>query len=217
MSESIVYKIENKLNGKIYIGSTKNKEKRWRDHKSALRSNRHINPHLQNAWNKYSSDNFEFSVLEKVDSEDNLLDCEQSYLDKRNPEYNIAVDAKAPTKGRERSEKTKRKLSRAQKGKRHSEECKRKISKALNGENNPMYGRQRSKEVREKMSRNHANFTGENHPTSKLTKKKVKVIKYLLEGGQFTYEQIGKMFGVTRQAIFSISMGRNWGHVKITS
>ena len=36
-----VYQIVNKLNGKIYIGSSKNMEKRWHKHKRLLMSGKH--------------------------------------------------------------------------------------------------------------------------------------------------------------------------------
>jgi group I intron endonuclease len=76
-----IYKIVNKINGKYYIGSTKNFILRWeRDHKPSLRKGNHHNIHLQHAWDKYGEIAFEFLVLEKV-SNDNLLIIEQKYLD----------------------------------------------------------------------------------------------------------------------------------------
>ena len=47
-----IYKIINKVNGKYYVGSSLNINKRWSVHKSALSKNKHHNDHLQNAWNK---------------------------------------------------------------------------------------------------------------------------------------------------------------------
>lgn len=44
-----VYKIINTINGKIYIGSSKDIDRRWSEHVRALELNAHINPHLQNA------------------------------------------------------------------------------------------------------------------------------------------------------------------------
>ena len=60
-----IYKIENKFNGKVYIGLTTKSEVgiRWNQHISALKSDRHTNPHLQNAWNKYGHLNFDFTII----------------------------------------------------------------------------------------------------------------------------------------------------------
>ena len=58
-----IYKIVNKINGKYYVGSSKDViNYRWIHHKRALRSNRHKNDYLQNAWNKYGEDNFEIII-----------------------------------------------------------------------------------------------------------------------------------------------------------
>ena len=62
--ESGIYKILNNINGKIYIGSTKNFNKRWVTHKYLLRLNKHENKHLQYAWNKYGEVHFEFIKVE---------------------------------------------------------------------------------------------------------------------------------------------------------
>jgi len=42
-----IYKIRNKQNNKVYIGSAVDIKKRWRDHKWNLKENKHHNPHLQ--------------------------------------------------------------------------------------------------------------------------------------------------------------------------
>ena len=48
-----VYKIENSVNGKYYIGSSNNIYRRWKEHIKLLNKNNHHSPHLQFAWNKY--------------------------------------------------------------------------------------------------------------------------------------------------------------------
>ena len=53
-----VYQIKNTLNGKAYIGSSKNIKRRLGIHRSMLRRGTHRNPHLQNAWNKYGESAF---------------------------------------------------------------------------------------------------------------------------------------------------------------
>jgi hypothetical protein len=60
----IVYKIQNKLNGKIYIGKTTNEKRRLSDHKSLSKKTK---TKFYNAVRKYGWDNFEYSIIEKID------------------------------------------------------------------------------------------------------------------------------------------------------
>ena len=45
-----IYRIRNILTGKFYIGSSIDIERRWHEHRLHLRTDRHANKHLQNAW-----------------------------------------------------------------------------------------------------------------------------------------------------------------------
>lgn len=65
-----VYSIRNLVNDKRYIGITNNIKGRIYYHKYELRNNKHKNLKLQRAYNKYGSDNFEFSILEEIDTHD---------------------------------------------------------------------------------------------------------------------------------------------------
>lgn len=76
-----VYQIRCIPNGKIYIGSAVDLRDRWDHHCQSLRSGAHRNRHLQNAWDKYGETNFEFSILELVDTAD-LLSAEQEWIDR---------------------------------------------------------------------------------------------------------------------------------------
>ena len=102
--KSGIYKIINKVNGKYYVGSSQNIRNRWYRHKSNLNKNKHWNKYLQNAYNKYSINNFEYIIVESVSDISKLLEVEQRYLDecKNNPDnnYMIAYDATAPMRGR---------------------------------------------------------------------------------------------------------------------
>lgn len=80
-----IYLITNKINGKKYVGSTHDFISRWRGHKSMLNRGVHFNNHLQNSWNKYGENNFEFSVLEALDES---IDNFEQYLIERE-EFNI--------------------------------------------------------------------------------------------------------------------------------
>lgn len=80
-----VYSITNTLNGKKYIGSTrKSFLTRLKQHCQKLNNNKHHCEHLQNAWNKYGEENFEFSILEIVTNFSELLDKEKYYIQQYN-------------------------------------------------------------------------------------------------------------------------------------
>jgi group I intron endonuclease len=76
-----VYMIHCFGNGSIYVGSSKNIEKRLSDHKSQLRHNYHKQQILQSTWNKYGESSFVFLAVAYCDSEIEYLLLEQQLLD----------------------------------------------------------------------------------------------------------------------------------------
>lgn len=73
-----VYKIENIVNNKFYIGSTKNFIARKQSHIYSLKRGCHQNPHLQRSFDKWGVENFKFTIL--LETED-WLEEEQKLLD----------------------------------------------------------------------------------------------------------------------------------------
>lgn len=139
--KSGIYTIKNIINGKIYIGSAVNIEKRLYAHKWALQGSNHCNIHLQRAWDKYGESSFSFEkylICEKK----NLIFYEQLTIDAsivrygRENIYNLCLTA-GSTLGRKHSEATKIKIGLTSKGRwtgrHHTEETKRKMSKAQKG------------------------------------------------------------------------------------
>lgn len=61
-----VYLISNNVNGKCYVGSTIYLDQRRKQYFIRLEHNKHVNKHLQNAYNKYGREAFEFEVLENI-------------------------------------------------------------------------------------------------------------------------------------------------------
>lgn len=59
-----IYKITNKISGKIYIGETKEEdvERRWKGHINAIKHDRGC-PAFQDAVRKYGIDNFKFEIV----------------------------------------------------------------------------------------------------------------------------------------------------------
>lgn len=158
MSENCsgVYSITNTLNGHVYIGSAVNISRRWSQHTLLLNRNCHHSGHLQNAWNKYGSDNFEFTVLEYCEI-DYLTRCEQFYIDSEYPAYNMSptagsnlgikfsVEARANMSeahlgksGRKHTEATRLKISEAHKGMHPSVEARANMSEVQKGNTNSL-------------------------------------------------------------------------------
>ena len=84
-----IYKITNITNNKIYVGSSSNLKSRKNQHFKSLRDNKHFNKHLQNSYNKYGQSNFEWTILEYIERQENkkelkgsLLEKEQYFIDK---------------------------------------------------------------------------------------------------------------------------------------
>ena len=74
MKKSGIYRIVNKINGRVYVGSAVNLISRKMDHWKTLRAHRHRNRFLQRAWDKYGEENFDFVVIEYVADEGRLIE-----------------------------------------------------------------------------------------------------------------------------------------------
>ena len=75
-----IYKITNKINGKVYIGESLDIERRWNEHKLDLENGTHHSFKLQNDYNEYSKNNFMFEILEEIDEDKNLKQVIQKCL-----------------------------------------------------------------------------------------------------------------------------------------
>jgi len=105
-----IYIISNKVNTKVYIGSTINLNKRWNEHKRDLLNNKHQNIHFQRFVNKYGIESLIFNSHEEID-DSMLLIREQYYLDTIPDKFNIAKNAQSPMKGLTHSDETRKILS----------------------------------------------------------------------------------------------------------
>ena len=91
-----IYKIINKITNDIYIGSALNFSKRKYYHIYYLDKNKHHSIILQNSWNKYGKENFEFIVIEDNIEKEKLIEREQFYIDTFNPKFNCSKTAGSP-------------------------------------------------------------------------------------------------------------------------
>lgn len=77
-----IYGIKNKKNNLYYIGQTINKDTRKYRHFNELKNQSHPNQHLQNSYNKYGRENFEFVILEEVKDYSTIKEREDFWIDK---------------------------------------------------------------------------------------------------------------------------------------
>ena len=74
-----IYKIENLINHKVYIGQSKNIERRWTEHRTRVNYARNDNLPLYRAFRKYGIENFSFEVIEQCNVE-KLNEKEKKYI-----------------------------------------------------------------------------------------------------------------------------------------
>jgi len=166
-----IYQIKNLINLHRYIGQSADIERRlFHTHLHELKNNKHSNPHLQNAFNKYSENNFAFESVFFCHKED-LTFYEQAEINKYpfDTLYNISPTAESCL-GVNHSIETKKKMSEGKTGKKmppRSEEYKQKISEA-------MKGKKRSEESKRKQSEA---LKGKNHKVKEETKRKISETK----------------------------------------
>ena len=82
-----IYKIENLVNGKVYIGQSADMKRRWSDHKRMFNhkddGSLKYNYPLYCAFRKYGEQNFSFEIIEECDEEE-LNEKEICYIKKYN-------------------------------------------------------------------------------------------------------------------------------------
>jgi len=159
-----IYIITNIKNNKIYVGSTKNFERRFYYHINYLKNNKHSNQHLQYAFNLDGEKSFVYSLLEKCEDE-NLVEREEYYINLLNAcdakfGYNINSKGDRPPSwlGKHHKEETKEKIrnanigkvcsdyvkeiaSKTHKGKKLSDEQIIFLKEKFKGDKNPMFGK----------------------------------------------------------------------------
>lgn len=101
-----VYFIRNIVNNKIYVGSSNDIVRRWRDHCWDLISRQHINSHLLSAWEKYGQDNFVFELKEIFQPKEELKRKENLKTLRQREQYYINLyDTSNNKKGYNESKK----------------------------------------------------------------------------------------------------------------
>jgi group I intron endonuclease len=153
-----VYKIECKITGRKYIGSSVDVNKRLKEHIRKLNKGTNSAKFLQAEFLKYGEEHFTFELLEEVET-DKLGEMERFLIVNLNTVYPNGFNSSLGGETGRRGTKV-------------SEEERRAISIRVSGENNPNYGNRWSDERREEMSINRKGFN-KGVPKSEEHKKKM--------------------------------------------
>ena len=169
----VIYQIKNKINNKKYFGQTiRTLIARIDDYKRGFG-----NDYLNNAFNKYGWDNFEFSVIDTASTIDELNNKEIYYINKYNTNnrkfgYNIELGGgnKIPTI------ETLEKMSRSHSGKKQTNSWINKRIATAGTEEAKKYGRKKTDKEKKELSKKSPKYwLGKNR--DKETKEKISKTK----------------------------------------
>jgi predicted GIY-YIG superfamily endonuclease/DNA-binding MarR family transcriptional regulator len=135
-----VYKITNRENGKMYIGKTRNVEKRWYQHVYDSKRNP---TYFGRAICKYGESTFDIEEIDSHENEDVAYSLEKRWiekLDSRNPDigYNLAEGGRGGFCGVIPINESRKKMSNSSKSRKrkpHTEEAKKKVKEARSKQN----------------------------------------------------------------------------------
>lgn len=235
----LIYKVTNKVNGKIYVGQTvKDLDRRKAVHLCNAKVGRHGN-YFHNAVRKYGSENFDWEILEECNTIGELNEREEYWIKELktiSPNgYNLMGGGNNSTHHKETIDK----MSEVKKGKTFSEEHRKKMSVASKGKSKSKKhceniaearkGKTHSEKTRIKMSeakkgKKRKPFSeefrkniseakqGENHPQSKLTEADIiDIRKWYKEG--MAQREIGEIKNVVQTNISCIVNYKRWKHI----
>lgn len=215
-----IYKIENDINGKYYLGSTINPEDRMKHHFAALRAGKHHSLYLQRAFNKYGEEHFHFSIIDECEANERL-ELEQKYLDEMDLSteqyYNVSSVASNcvlsgekngmwgkrgednPNFGRRNTEETKSKMSASQKGKVRTPEQRKRLSET----------KKRMYASGELISWNKGGHISEEQRKHLSDIRKRPIVCYSLNTGDFVKEYPSRFeaeeeTGITKECIYAV-------------
>lgn len=218
----IIYKITNKINGKIYVGQTINSLQRRIAHYRGETDDRPI----VNALQKYGMNNFIFEIIDKAASIEDLNEKEIFWIKKLNStDRSIGYNIREGGANSPLSPETKLKLSIQRTGeqnpfygKHHSSDFCEKKSKLMIGKNNVMFGENHTDDTKQLIRESRKDYVGENHPRwgatlTDETKSKISESLKIFNENQIievlklrklglTYLELAKEFNVSRGTIY---------------
>jgi group I intron endonuclease len=165
-----LYRIINKLNGKVYIGQAQDYQHRWSDHRLAVRKNRPTQI-IHHAMIKYGIENFEFDVIACCKTQDDANYTETELVKQydsfvRNGHgYNATLGGLNAPKSEEWKQKLREHwadpaykarvgaaISKTHMGMGHTEATRQKLSIVRSGAGNSNFGKPRTEETKTKIA-----------------------------------------------------------------
>lgn len=202
-----VYSYTNKINGKKYIGKSNNLKDRTDKHKRAKNGCKIFN----RAMKKYGINNFNFEILETVDTDEKAKTQEIYWIAYfktnvcrygKDAGYNQTDGGDGMT-GFAHSEATKQKLSIAFSGTNNPMFGKHHIA----GENNPMFGKHHTDEAKEKISK--AN-RGKKPPNTKITQELANILRKEYIPYKMTAEKLATKYNISTDIVYRVLRGETW-------
>jgi group I intron endonuclease len=131
--QSGIYQITNVVNGKKYVGKSKNLKRRQYRHWDELKNGKHPNSHLQRSYDLHGKEAFHFMILEYCEVE-KLVEREAWHIDR--------LGTMNPDKGYNKLTPNRQVCS---------EDTRSRRSEAYTGQGNPFYGKTHTPETRERI------------------------------------------------------------------
>jgi group I intron endonuclease len=218
MSNSGIYRIVNTSNGKFYIGSTVDFEKRKKEHFRQLKNNAHHSKIFQNAYNKENKkDCFIFEII-LICCENMNLFYEQKIINIFLPQYNVAKNSTAPLKGVKGA-------MHPMYGHNHTEDTKEKMRKsARRGKDNHMFAMCKEKHPKFGIRYTNPKQSGDKNPmfgmvyvisgekNGRVKLNKEKVIEII--SSDHSYSKLSKVYNVSKSQIAKIKQGIAWKNLQ---
>jgi len=197
-----IYKVTNRVNGKIYIGKTVHPKRRWQEHINYSKGHKKNQLfYFQKSIAKYGHENFTHEIIERCDTQEEVNNREIywiSFYKSNNREYgmNLTIGGEGFI-GRIVSKETREKLSKYHTGRKLSEETRKKLGERRKGKISNA-GR------------------GEANSNAKLKEKDIIEIRTLHLNG-LSFRKIAKIYKVHHETINKIINYKKWKHVKMPS
>ncbi len=226
----LIYKVVNKINGKVYIGQTvRSFEERKSEHLRDVKISKN-DSYFHNAIRKYGPENFVWEVFEECNTIEELNEKEEYWIKELNTIAPGGYNLQSGGLNKSCHEESKRKISKSLQGENHPRYGKKypEMSKRMSGENNPMYGKKRPEQSERMLGENNPNYgkspseetlkkrrkalRGENNPRAKLTEADVIDIRRMAKNGM-KQRDIAKIKNITRETVSHIVTYKLWKHI----
>ena len=189
-----IYKIENKINGKVYIGQTVNFNKRTREHINTERTA------TGKAISKHGKESFDFEIIHNEIDSEKINEWEKHYI---NQVYNSFEG-----KGYNCTPGGKKLFGEDNPfyNKKHTAETKNKLKKLNSGINSPWFGRKHTQKTKHKIRKTH----------SKLTKAEYKKIYYDYKNNDINQRELANKYNLGLGTIGRIVKAEHWATKELT-